>query len=340
MDWAIYFGKFKSNEEAFSSFEPGFVIFFKILLFFSSENFGLTIVYFYSIAFGILLSSLSKYKANEPFFIAILIIVCGHTLILEQLRQFLACLIVFPSIIEYQKNSSLKKLSFRVIFAALFHASALILLPVILLCRIKKQHLFILSSILSVLFIIILLINGHHLLFTLGDLNFIFIKLSYYLEKNPITIQMGWQNLFTLTFIVTYILTSEELEANDNKLFLRIIFVGATILTFSGMVLFFNRFSFYFIFIIIYLASSHNHTYGKNKKSQRAKKIIIFSYFSLFVSLNFLSYFRNDLAPIKFDNLDLHFFELFDDNYLQIHSEIILSKQVVGNKWTIWNYYS
>ncbi|MBB6663356.1 EpsG family protein [Proteus mirabilis] len=327
MDWAIYFIKFENDNELYKSFETGFILLFKFLLFFSYYHFGVAIIIFYFIAFSMLLYSLSKYKLNEPFFIAILIIMCGHTLILEQLRQFLACLIIFPSLIEYQKNNSLKKTYLLVIFASLFHISALLILPVIFLCTIKNKYFFLISTIGSILFIIILLMSSHYLLSFLESFNFIFTKISYYLEKNPIEIKFGWINILIFIFPIMYILDIKNIENHsNNKLLLRFLFIGATILIFSGTILFLNRFSFYFIFILIYMILIYN----KNTKQKKSRNILVNGYFTLLVLFSFLSYFRNDVAPVKFDNLDLHFFDLFEYNYLKVNSEVILLKELNG----------
>lgn len=327
MDWVIYFIKFENIDELYLSFEPGFVFLFKSLLFFSSYHFGVAIISYYFITFSILLYYLSKYKLNEPFFIAILIIMCGHTLILEQLRQFLACLIIFPGIIEYQKNNSLKRFCLLVTLASLFHISALLILPIIFLCSIKNRYLFLISTISSFLIIIILLMSNHYLFPFLENFSFIFTKISYYLEKNPITIKFGWMNILIFIFFIMYMLNIKNIENHtSSKLLLRFLFIGATILTFSGTILFFNRFSFYFIFILIYMILIYN----KNTKQKKSREILINGYFILLVLFSFLSYFRNDVAPVKFDNLDLHFFDLLEYNYLKVNSEVILLKESNG----------
>lgn len=326
-DWIIYFSKFSEEDDfnLYLSFEPGFVLFFKGLLLLSFGNFGVAILCFFMLTFGVLMYALASYKIiNEPLFLAALIFACGYTLILEQLRQFIACVIIFISFIEYNKGRSLSKLVVGVIIASAFHVSALVVLPSVILCNIKNRFLFIISAIITVITFFLFIFYGLPLLENIPHLDFAARKINFYMEQNPVVFQLGWLNLFALVYIVVYMFFGYHIEHDSGiRLLNRLIFVGALFFIFSGVLPFLGRLAFYFIFIATYLISDM-------KKSWRTNNAIAANiYFFIFLILIFCSYFRNDSAPIGFNNLNYQFLNLFDNNYLQKIANENLSIMIV-----------
>ncbi|EES8117749.1 O103 family O-antigen polymerase, partial [Escherichia coli] len=106
-DWSVYYLRFIEDEGLFTSFEFGFVIILKLLLIVSDDNFGLAILLYYFLCFVLLSLILKKYKVNEPLFLGCLLLLFGYNLFLEQLRQLLACIIVFYAMLLYNQNKNL-----------------------------------------------------------------------------------------------------------------------------------------------------------------------------------------------------------------------------------------
>ncbi|MBL5947941.1 EpsG family protein [Enterobacter asburiae] len=315
VDWSIYYTRFINDEELYLAFEPGFVIYLKTLLFIANNNFGYAIMLFYALAFALLGYNLKKIKINEPLFIAALLIVFGYTLILEQLRQFIACIIVFAAIINYSLNKSLLRLIVGVIIAATMHVSALIIIPAIFLCKLKSRKLFISVTVASISLFSFLLIFGVKIIILLAQVNFAFRKILFYIEQNPISIQFGWLNLLVLLFVVFYVSYSYQIEKNESlRLLNRFIFVGAVIYLYSGAITFLTRVTFYFIFVAIFIFSlCARENYRRIFEVKSYNTLFLNLYFFVFLTFCFLSYFRNPSAPVSFGNMNYHIATLFDE---------------------------
>lgn len=332
VDWSIYYTRFINDEELYLAFEPGFVIYLKTLLFIASDNFGFAIMLFYVLAFALLGYNLKKIKINEPLFIAALLIVFGYTLMLEQLRQFIACIIVFAAIINYTLNKSLSRLIVGVIIAATMHVSALIIIPAIFLCKVKSRKLFISVTVTSISLFAFLLIFGVKVITLLAQVNFAFRKILFYIEQNPISIQFGWLNILVLLFVGFYIFYSYQIEKNESLRFLnRFIFVGAVIYLYSGAITFLARVTFYFIFVAIFVFSLYaKENYRRIFEVKSYNTLFLNLYFFVFLMFCFLSYFRNPSAPVSFANMNYHIATLFDEREIGRIANIVLDDALSG----------
>jgi len=318
VDWSIYYLKFLLGDEAGQSFEFGFVVYFKILLLLCDNNFGLTVFLFYLISFWFLLNILKNNNSNEALFTFCLLLVFGLTLVLEQLRQLMACIISLFSVLQYNKNNSSKKFILYVLVASSFHVSAIIFIPSMLLTRIKSWRVFTLITMSSVLAIVAALFFGYAFVQYLSGVSTAFQKILFYMDKNPLSINMGWINLFVFLYVVIYLVYGKIIDRNDSLRFLqRMIFIGAVIFVFSGMITFLNRVSFYFIFIALYVVSfSKEDFYRREFAIKNINTLMLNIYLAVFLVLNNASYFRNADAPIVFLNLDTFFFSMMDKDYV------------------------
>lgn len=319
MDWSIYFLKFVDESDPYSSFELGFVIFFKSLLFISNNNYGITILIYYLICFGFLKITLKRFAVNEPLFWVALFLLFGYTLILEQLRQLLACIIVFYAILNFDEKKNKVQLIVILLLAATFHTSALIMIPAVFLALYRNVSLFIMITLTSIIGIIAILFIGYSVILQFSQLSFVFAKIAYYMYENPISLVFGWLNIIDLLFILFYLYYRHAIERNLNVSFLtRLIFIGATIHLFSGAINFLSRVSFYFYFLAIYLFC---FSLSNNKKRYFVIKnyntLILSLFFCSMLLLSFGSYFRNTSAPIAFDNLTFRLSPIFDDAYVR-----------------------
>ncbi|MEG2270951.1 MAG: EpsG family protein [Hafnia sp.] len=308
-DWSIYYLSFLDNGTPFSSFEFGFVFLFKGLLYFFSDSFGLSILFLYFICFSFLASVLNKYKCNTPVFFAFLILALGFSLVLEQLRQFIACIMVFCSFLNfsYIRRNYLT----WVIGASCFHSSALIIIPIYILLKLKKDSYFSIVSLLSFVFIFFGLIVSKPLFNSLADVNFIFSKINYYLSLSAVEIKFGFLNVFDFAFIFLYFFKIKNNVVGGDDSILRIIFIGALIHLLSSSVPLFGRISYYFYFILIFYFSKQSFVFSRYIE---ASKIYKNSFFVIFILFNLASYFRNPIAPIYFLQMNTNATYLYNGN--------------------------
>ncbi|ECG1479121.1 hypothetical protein DTG75_23345, partial [Salmonella enterica subsp. salamae] len=189
----------------------------------------------------------------------------------------------------------------------------------------KNRFVFIVTTIIFGILFVLFLFFGLYILEQIPQFAFVVRKINFYLEQNPTILQLGWLNLFVLIYTVAYVFFSYSIERNSNaNLLNRFIFVGSIIFIFSGTFPFLGRMTLYFIFIALYIISDP-------KKNWRiGNAIVVNGYFSIFLVLNFSSYFRNDLAPVDFDNLNYCFLNLFDNNYMQKIATENLPEMLVG----------
>lgn len=308
-DWSIYFLSFLDNGEPFSSFEFGFVLLFKSLLYFFSENFGLSILSFYFISLSFLALILYKYKCNAAIFFSFLVLSLGFSLILEQLRQFIACIMVFYSFLNYAYIR--RNYLVWVLGAACFHASALIIIPIFVLLKTKKDNNFFLLSLFSFVFIFLGLFFLKPIFSALSNISFIFAKIDYYLSLSEVEIKLGFLNILDFVFIFLYsIKLKGKVIGVDNSL-LRMIFIGALIHLLSSSIPLFGRVAYYFYFVLIFYFSKQPFFL-----SRYIRKDLLFKYcfFSIFIVLNLASYFRNPIAPIDFLQLNINTSYLYNEN--------------------------
>lgn len=319
MDWSIYFLKFVDDSDPYSSFEIGFVVFFKSLLFISDNNYGIATLIYYLICFGLLKNTLKRFVVNEPLFWGALFLLFGYTLILEQLRQLMACIIVFYAVLDFNDKRNKLRLILLLLLAASFHTSALIMIPAVFLASYRNVNLFITITLSSIIGIIAILFIGYSVILQFSQLSFVFAKIAYYMHENPISLVFGWLNLIDLLFILFYLYYRHAIERNVNVKFLaRLIFIGATIHLFSGAITFLARVSFYFYFLAIYIyCFSLNNNEMRYFAIKNYNTLVLSLFFVSMLILSFGSYFRNVSAPIAFDNLTFRLSPFFDNAYVR-----------------------
>ncbi|WP_274601952.1 EpsG family protein [Escherichia sp. 93.1447] len=317
----------------FTSFEFGFVITLKLLLIISDDNFGLAILFYYLICFALLSLILKKYKANEPLFWGCLLLLFGYNLFLEQLRQLLACIIIFYAILKYNQDKNITALCTLVIIASTFHVSAIIILPTILLISFRNVTTFIIITVFSISSIVLFMMAIYSAISSLAAISFVFAKIDYYLRQNPVGLNFGWLNILDALFVIFYIHYRNVINKQMNiNILMRIIFVGSVIHLFSGTITFLARVCFYFYFVGIYI-----YCHSLNNKAPRVFAIKNFNTLALavFVNvmllLNLASYFRNEQAPVGFNNMNLQLFNTFDDDYLRTNAYDKYFKGIQGS---------
>ncbi|MCZ8807441.1 EpsG family protein [Escherichia albertii] len=322
VDWSVYYLRFMEGGGLFTSFEFGFVIFLKLLLIVSDNNFGLTILLYYVLCFVLLSLILKKYRANEPLFWGCLLLLFGYNLFLEQLRQLLACIIVFYAILKYNQNKNITALCILVIIASTFHVSAIIILPTIFLISFRNVTTFVIITVFSITGIVLFMIALYSAVSSLAAINFVFAKIDYYLRQNPVGLNFGWLNILDALFILFYIRYRYVIDKQINvKILVRIIFVGSVIHLFSSSITFLARVCFYFYFVGIYI-----YCYSLNSKAPRVfaiknfNTLVLAAFVNVMLLLNFASYFRNEQAPVGFNNMNLQFFNTFNDNFLRTNA--------------------
>ncbi|MGG5216347.1 MULTISPECIES: EpsG family protein [Rahnella] len=314
-DWSVYFLKFLGDDNPYLSFEAGFVIYFKLLLLISFGQFGTAIFLFYLITFGMLISIVKKYKVNDALFFLSVFMIFGYTLILEQLRQFMACVIILYAFLKYREGNPLKTTLFWIILASFFHISSLIVLPTLFFLSIRSISLFVIFVISSVTAFVVLLFAGYALIDLLGNYSFAFRKVSFYLQQTPISLTFGWLNILDFIFVSFYSLYRKNIDNNSHiAYYARIVFIGAVIHMFSGSVTFLARLGFFYYFIAACLFSLSPNIHEKRLLAIRSyRSLMICVYFSIVLVFNFVSYFRNPVSPVGFYNLNFNLETLFDN---------------------------
>ncbi|VDZ57874.1 Uncharacterised protein [Yersinia intermedia] len=294
----------------FSIFEFGFVYFFKLLLYLSFGDFGTSILLFYLICFFLLSFILFKVNCNQPYFFAFIVLVFGYSLILEQLRQYIACIIVFYSFLCFV---FLQKGYFRwVIVASCFHASAIAIIPIFFLMKIKNDKSFFLISLLLAIVLFCLIFLSGHLFSSLAGFNFVFEKINYYLSSYGVLLKFGFLNILDFIFILVcfFNIKHRNIKYKDDLL-VRLIYLGAIIHLFSSSIPFLVRISYYFYFVVVLYFSLQGNVFSRllSLKLFRA-----YCLFALFIVFNLASYFRNPNAPISFYQLEVNSSYIFYDN--------------------------
>ncbi|MFA7906792.1 EpsG family protein [Enterobacter cloacae] len=191
IDWINYQYHYSSivhNETSvgYFTYEPGFMLvmyFFGTILGF--ENFHAVV--FFSCAISVL--SISKfikkvpYKFNRSLFIFITLAFI-YPLFNDAIRQLLAFSILLPFLPNLHR-SSIKKIFFICIGASMFHASAILMIPVLILLKmhLSKQNMLMLLLFASIFIVVLLSLNV--IVSSLGSIlpQLLYAKLLSYLSK-------------------------------------------------------------------------------------------------------------------------------------------------------------
>lgn len=311
-DWLIYYLKFKDPGSAFTTFEPAFSILFSFLLYLSLDNFTAAILYYFIICFSLISLFCIKNKCNYFYFIGFLLIALGHNLVLEQLRQFMACIIILYSFMLYRYHRS--SCYILIILASLFHTSSIIFLFILPAIRIKNKYFFLCASTILVSLFIGLIQNPSSLFYLIP---FIGNKLNFYIDSNKITFNIGYLTTLDILYFIILAILLFNTKKESYILYIKIFIIGCQIHFLSSLIPFFVRVSYYVYFLCFYVFSCF---LSSNEASRTQKQSLLFVV-CIFISSHFISYFRNSNAPINFSTTTLYLNNLIiDDNVLYNYS--------------------
>ncbi|QMN71727.1 EpsG family protein [Citrobacter freundii] len=306
-DWVNYYVNFYTHNGS-SWFEPGFLLFYSLLRFVAFESFGIATLLFYTTAFSCLILAANKNKkCNVPAFLFFVLFFFGNTLILEQLRQFISVIIVFCALQSKMQGKGLKAYIY-VVISITFHASAVIVLLSFVLADVKSKKIFILSTLLLSVGLTFTFVNDSVISLGVQLIPTIFTKIQVYNEFTNVNFYIGPSMLLALTLLGYYLLSTYKLSyshATESTFLQRQIFFGGAIFFIGAYIPFMSRLTSYYIIFLFYdIACNHAPRYFKLYKKDGFLLIFVF----LFISSNLFSYYKNDIAPVKFEQLTFNFF--------------------------------
>lgn len=304
-DWVNYYVNFFTHDGT-AWFEPGFYLFYSCLSLISFDNFGVATLLFFMLAFFMLTKYVVENKdCNLPFFLLLLIVCFGNTLILEQLRQFFSAICALCALI-FRLNLKRKQSNIFLLVAMSFHASAIIVACAFLLASIKSSKLFIIISVSTTSFLLLLLTNDFLINIGVQILPVIFLKIKTYREITNLSLHFGPSLLFSIFYILHQFTRLKKLNYSNGypaAFFNRQLFFGGLVFLIGIFIPFMSRMSSFFIIFLFYDVAINNYFrhFMINKKT--VLKFILVLIFSFF---NMASYFKNDIAPVSFNNLNFN----------------------------------
>ncbi|EMD7610592.1 EpsG family protein, partial [Cronobacter sakazakii] len=221
--------------------------------------------------------------------------------------------------LKYNNDGKINWLISWIFLAACFHVSSLIVFPAIALASFRNVTTFTLLTLVSIVGFIGFFFTGAAIVTALANANLAFTKIAYYLQQNPISLSFGWLNILDLIFVLLYFIYRASIDRVASvRLLTRLIFVGATIHLFSGSITFLARVCFFFYFIAIYVFCVVPKGESTRLFSIRSYNTLILAlFFSGMLTLNFISYFRNEQAPVQFSNMTFRLLSFFEDDYVR-----------------------
>ncbi|MEQ0828325.1 MULTISPECIES: EpsG family protein [Enterobacter] len=332
-DWVNYYVNFFTREGT-AWFEPGFYLLYSCLSFLSHYNFGVTTLLFFLLSFAILTKFVLDNKdCNLPFFLLLLIICFGNTLILEQLRQFASAILALCALIT-RLNLNRKKSNFYLLLAISFHASAVIVACAFFLASIKNSKIFIFISLSIASFLLLLLTSDSLVNIGVQLLPAIFIKIKVYREITDLSLHVGPSLIFSIVYLLYQLKNIGKLKytGDYSVVFLkRQLFFGGLIFLVGIFIPFMSRMSTFFIIFLFYDVAINNYF----KYFQIGRRVVLKFVLVLFYSFfSLASYFKNDIAPVSFDNLTFNFipFVLNDINYDSLVYETYFKNALVTSE--------
>ncbi len=314
-DWANYYTNIFTDNGT-NWFEPGFYLLFVILKTITFESFGLTILIYFLLCFYILSKGLKNIQgASIPFFYILILLCYGNTLILEQLRQFMAAIIAIYALNSFHKGN-VKKSYLQILLAMSFHVSALILLVSFFLASIRSSPLFIATTAVLMLVVSSLFIMPDLFLPILQIFPALLLKLNQYREITAIGFHLGPSFLISSAFVIFLLLNSGLLSTtvnSDEGFLFRQMFFGVMIFLVGLYIPFASRFSVYYILYIFIFSSKKRSFYSFIRvipKSTAVYSLVLL----MFVFSNLISYYKNDLSPISFLQVNTNFVEFMTGN--------------------------
>ncbi|GAL57502.1 hypothetical protein EV102420_07_03240 [Pseudescherichia vulneris NBRC 102420] len=312
-DWVNYYVNF-FRDDGTSWFEPGFYLFYSCLSFLSYDNFGLATLIFFLLAFFILTKYIVENRnCNLPFFLLLLIVCFGNTLILEQLRQFFSAIFSLCALI-FRLNLKRKKSTIFLLLAISFHASAIIVACAFILAGIKNSKLFIVISISITSFLLLLLTNNFLVNVGMQIIPVIFLKIKTYREITDLSFHIGPSFLFSIFYILYQFTRLKKLHYSNEYsvvFFNRQLFFGGLVFLVGIFIPFMSRMATFFIIFLFYDVAINN--YFKHFMINR-NAVFKFSMVFMFSFISMASYFKNDIAPVSFNNMNFNLISFLSNN--------------------------
>lgn len=315
-DWANYYVNFYTDTSS-GWFEPGFWFFYSSLRLISFGNFGVATLLFYVVSFSCLIFSANKNKnCNVAAFLFFTILFFGNTLMLEQLRQFISVIIVFCALQAKMQSRTLKAYIY-VIIAITFHAAAVIALLSFVLAEMKSKRIFIFSTLLLSIMLSFIFVNDTIISLGMQLSPAIFTKIQVYKEFSNVGFYIGPSMILAMILLGYYLLVTYKLSysyASEATFLQRQIFFGGAVFFIGAYIPFMTRLtSYYIIFLFYNVACNHAPRYFKLYRND----VVLLTFLLLFTSSNLMSYYRNNIAPVKFSQLTFNFtpFILGDIDY-------------------------
>lgn len=222
VDWVNYYDKFGEQWHGEIKYEIGFSYVF-LLLNAISENFFVALILYYVFCFLVFYFFVIKLPCNynKPVFIAALIMLSGTDLFTDQIRQLLAVFISLYTINDFVNMG--KKRWLLVVFASLFHISALIITVFYIINR-RIRRTLLLSVAIFIIVISVFLTLPHiiHLVLSLIDVTFLH-KLAFYLDRFDVTPRFGFFALVDIAMILCAVTVKYEKIDAANALLLNMI---------------------------------------------------------------------------------------------------------------------
>lgn len=230
------------------------------------------------------------YKYSSNIFLSyIMLISLGYFYFsLSGLRQTVALSIILFSY-KYLKNRNFKKFFLIVIFASLFHASAIIFLLIYPISNMKVDF----KSIIIILFFLIIAYTCKYQIIKILSFMNIGDKYSYYIDSGTTLTISGFLIQFSIyLFCLKY--KKDLIKLNKKNVILyNLLFVGVIFQSFAAVIAEFFRISMYFsIFGIILLPKAIN--------IEKNKKLRICLYYAIIVLLIIYILKRNDFVGFEF----------------------------------------
>lgn len=317
-DWVNYHDFFQSAK---AWYPPEVTFYFTLFLLkiISFSDFKFAIFIFYLLSFLSIYNLFfnSKHvlfycvKRYYLLFISLVVVSLGPTLLLEQLRQFMALIFFLYAISSFSSGRKFSAFVF-LLLSVTSHVSAIILFLFSLLSFFtagKLKYLFCVLLLCILICIFILILNGH--VFSSFFLAFIQEKISRYLTVS--TPAIGLTHLLYFPYVVYFLLIYKEKNRSIyTNFFNRLAFSGALIYLLSCLFGFLTRFSSYYI--VVYSLCVAFELVGHQRSIKNLGLILL----SCIIFFNGASYYSNPIAPIKFFN---------------IKSELFIDERSVGEKY-------
>lgn len=267
VDWLNYYYVFDYFKGAF---DIRYDLLFNIYLYIAANFIGvfqLVIFIFYFFSFFLLykLTKNSCIVINGPAFITCVVFLGGMALVLDQIRQFVAICISFFAFNHLLQGNTKKFYKF-ILFAALFHYSALFVLLFRMLINLKKKRIIIAGLVVVVSFVFL----GGVIIFNLGFVSNIpviglelYRKVAIYVrELDTFKAEIGFGVCADILIIFYYLLRRERYNQLD-KLWALAFMSACFHIAFYFMPAF-SRFNYFSILPLSYIFS-HALTSRRNK---------------------------------------------------------------------------